>query len=106
VTPGSTPAPGATVTAAPSTPPASDGLESPGPSRVSPSVAPTDWEPVPDQAAASQTQLSDVVWTGSRFVAAGVDANSAAAFVDSTDGLGLPTPDVSIQSSIWVRPTP
>jgi len=59
---------------------------SPGPTDSTPSSPPIDWQPAPDQPAASQTQLFDVVWTGTRFVAAGVDANGAALFVDSTDG--------------------
>lgn len=57
------------------------------PADSTPANPPIDWQPVPDQPAASQTQLFDVVWTGSRFVAAGVDTNGVALFVDSTDGL-------------------
>jgi hypothetical protein len=78
--------PSAAVTAAPSTPPPSDGLESLGPSGTSPSIAPTDWVPVQDQPASSETQLTDVVWTGSRFVAAGTFNTSDPVFVDSIDG--------------------
>ena len=40
------------------------------------------WRPVPDQKAVRQVQLMDVVWTGSRFVAASWDG-----FLDSTDGI-------------------
>ncbi len=53
---------------------------------MAPSLAPTDWEPVPDQPASSQTQLTDIVWTGARFVAAGTFNTSDPVFVDSTDG--------------------
>ena len=52
----------------------------------SPSVAPADWMPVLDQPASSETQLTDVVWTGARFVAAGTFNTSDPVFVDSTDG--------------------
>ena len=79
------PVPG--ISSEPSTPPTSEGPSSPGPTGTSPSIAPLDWEPVPDQPAASETQLTNVVWTGSRFVAAGVLASGEAVFVDSTDGM-------------------
>lgn len=79
--------PSPVVSIAPSTVPASVAPSSPAPTDSTPASTPSDWAPVPDQPAASQTQLFDVVWTGSRFVAAGVDANNAAVFVDSTDGL-------------------
>ena len=52
----------------------------------SPSDAPTDWTPVLDQPASSDTQLTDVVWTGARFVAAGTFNTSDPVFVDSTNG--------------------
>ncbi|MGH2464626.1 MAG: hypothetical protein ACRDGI_04130, partial [Candidatus Limnocylindrales bacterium] len=42
--------------------------------------------PVGDQPATSQTQLTDVVWTGSRFVAVGTVSGSDVVFVDSVDG--------------------
>jgi hypothetical protein len=53
---------------------------------MAPSIAPTDWAPIMDQPASSETQLTDVVWTGTRFVAAGTFNTSDPVFVDSTDG--------------------
>ncbi len=79
------PSPG--VSNGPSTPPTSEGPTSPGPTGTSPSSAPPDWEPVPDQAASNETQLTEIVWTGTRFVAAGELASGEAVFVDSTDGV-------------------
>lgn len=58
---------------------------SPSPSpAVSPTPAPTvgPWQPIPDQDALASTQVQDVTWTGTRFVALGWDR-----FLDSPDGL-------------------
>ena len=87
IVPSASTGPSAVVSIEPSTAPASVAPSSPAPTDSKPSSTPSNWQPVRDQPAASETQLSDVVWTGSRFVAAGVDANDAAVFVDSTDGL-------------------
>jgi hypothetical protein len=45
-----------------------------------------DWNAVLDQKAVSNAQLLDVVWTGTRFVAAAVDLNASGVLLTSTDG--------------------
>jgi hypothetical protein len=66
--------------------PTPSALESAEPSEAAASTASADWAPVLDQPASSDTQLTDVVWTGARFIAAGISGTSDPVFVDSTDG--------------------
>jgi hypothetical protein len=72
-----------------------------------PSPAAGAWKRVADQPALSGTQLQFVVWTGARFVAAGVKiADGSAVFLDSPDALTwhLQTPSlpkVTIRDLAW-----
>ncbi len=89
--PAATPAPTGGSPIPPSAAPSQAAATSPIPTAtpsVEPSAsgAPGDWTPVLDQPASSETQLTDVVWTGARFVAAGTLDTSDPVFVDSTDG--------------------
>ena len=85
-TPGSTSAPASTAPSAASLLPTPSVLDSAMPSESAASTAPADWTPVLDQPASSDTQLTNVVWTGNRFVAAGTANTFDPLFVDSTDG--------------------
>ena len=64
----------------------STALELARPIGLAPTIAPTDWVPVVDQPVSTDTQLTDVVWTGARFVAAGTVSTFDPVFVDSIDG--------------------
>jgi hypothetical protein len=68
-----------TPTGSPSGPAAT---ASSAPSASLPPVAPGDWEQVQDQPSLHTTQLNQLAWTGTRFVAAG----SGGTFLDSDDG--------------------
>lgn len=91
--PTATPPPSASA-AAPSAPPTSAPPATPSAVPVtptpaqsaSPSVAPDGWQRVPDQPALAKIQLRLVVWTGSRFIAAGDLLAGVPGIADSTDG--------------------
>jgi len=59
----------------------------PSPASPSPTTTANGWSAVPDQASVANTQLIDVVWTSTRFVAIGTDSAGNGAFLESTDGL-------------------
>jgi len=82
--------------------PTSSSTPGPGPSSDSPTQSPVDtaaptlsptlpvssgpWQPVAPQDAVAASQVQDVVWTGTRFIAAGTALDGAGAFLRSPDG--------------------
>ena len=73
------------TSAPPATPSAVPASPSPSPS-ATPSAVANGWQRVPDQPAFAGIELRQVVWTGSRFVAAGDIGVAAPGIADSTDG--------------------
>ena len=83
--------PGAAATAAASETPIESPSQAPlvtaAPTPLAtPAAVAGDWRAVLDQKAASSAQFQDVVWTGKRFVAAGIALAGGGVFVSSTDG--------------------
>jgi hypothetical protein len=77
------------ATASPTASPSPTVAATPEPTPASPSASTTanGWSAVADQASVANTQLTDVVWNGTRFVAIGIDSAGDGAFLESTDGL-------------------
>ena len=61
-------------------------LPTPSPAASKPISPPSAWREIPSQKSVKSVQFSDVVWTGSRFVAIG-DATNGSVFLDSRDGI-------------------
>jgi hypothetical protein len=79
------PSPTAPATVPPSmTPPAT---VPPTPSVSATGAVIEGWSSVAGQSAVEDVQFQDVVWTGARFVATGVELGGGGVFLDSTDGL-------------------
>src|SRR4029079_9573114 len=83
VGPGATNGASTVPTELPSLPPVETLAPSPIPTQASVAGA---WNAVLGQKAVTNAQLLDVVWTGTRFIAAGLNLNGGGALVSSTDG--------------------
>jgi hypothetical protein len=81
--PGVSPGASTTPTELASLPP----LETPAPTPIpTQAAAAGDWNAVLGQKSVTNAQFLDVIWTGSRFIAAGVNLNGGGVLVSSTDG--------------------
>ena len=83
-----TPTPVAMVTSTPTVIPSATPTATPIPTPLATPVQIwTAWREVPAQRSVSDVQFQDVVWTGTRFVAAGNGLDDAGVFLDSNDGV-------------------
>lgn len=85
-----------TLTAPPNASPTPTAPATASPTPTAPPISVGAWERAPDQASLRAVQLELVAWTGTRFVASGVEEDGAVRFLDSRDGRTW-----NLQPEVW-----